>query len=266
MASLVKAWVRNPEAFYRINVEGFRNVMECGIEAEVAKFIYTSSFMAIGHSNSKDNTEETCHDPNHIHNQYERTKYIADQLIADYLKKGLPIITVYPCVIYGPGEITEGNLVVRIITDYLKKRIPGILGDGSKLWNYVFISDVVKGHLLALEKGRVGQKYILGGENASMEQFFLLLERLTGIQRPSRHIPFSIAKLFAWYDMLRAFLLGKPPKHTPSTIEIYKHDWAFSSEKAERELGYSHISLEEGLKRTLAWLSGAGTVLPPGKE
>ena len=68
----------------------------------------------------------------------------------------------YPCVIYGPGEITEGNLVVRIILDYLEQKIPGILGDGSKLWNYVFVTDVAKGHLLAMEKGKIGEKYILG--------------------------------------------------------------------------------------------------------
>ena len=150
--------------------------------------------MAIGPSNGKLNTEETQHDPDHLHNHYERTKYIADQLIPEYLNKGLPVITVYPCVIYGPGEITEGNLVVRIILDYLEQKIPGILGDGSKLWNYVFVTDVAKGHLLAMEKGKIGEKYILGGENISMGNFFKLLEALSGINAPKRHIPFWIAK------------------------------------------------------------------------
>ena len=128
MASLVKAWVRDPLEFYRVNVEGFKNVMECALEEGVTKFIYTSSFMAVGPSNGKLNAEDTQHDPDHLHNHYERTKYIADQLLPEYLNKGLPVITVYPCVIYGPGEITEGNLVVRIILDYLERKIPGILG------------------------------------------------------------------------------------------------------------------------------------------
>ena len=263
MASLVKAWVRNPSEFYRVNVEGLKNVMECALEEGVSKFVYTSSFMAIGPSNGKINTEETQHDPDHLHNHYERTKYIADQLTAGYLNKGLPVITVYPCVIYGPGEITEGNLVVRIILDFLEQKIPGILGDGSKLWNYVFVTDVVKGHLLAMEKGKIGEKYILGGENISMGNFFKLIEALSGINAPRRHIPFWIAKMSARYDELIARISGKTPKHTPSIIEIYKHDWAFSSEKAEQELGYTHISLKEGLDRTLDWIYKTPGCKPP---
>jgi len=254
MASLVKAWVRNPAEFYQVNVEGLKNVMECVLEEDVTKFIYTSSFMAIGPSNGKINTEETQHNPDHLHNHYERTKYIADKLIPEYLNKGLPVITMYPCVIFGPGEITEGNLVVRIILDFLEQKIPGILGDGSKLWNYAFITDVVKGHLLAMEKGKVGQKYILGGENVSMENFFKLLEALSGVKAPKRHVPFWIAKMSARYDELIARISKKTPKHTTSTMEIYKHDWAFSSEKAEQELGYTHIPLKEGLERTLDWI------------
>ncbi len=254
MASLVKAWVRNPAEFYQVNVEGFKNVMECALEEGVSKFVYTSSFMAIGPSNGKINTEETQHNPDHLHNHYERTKYIADKLIPEYLNKGLPVITMYPCVIFGPGEITEGNLVVRIILDFLEQKIPGILGDGSKLWNYAFITDVVKGHLLAMEKGKVGQKYILGGENVSMENFFKLLEALSGVKAPKRHVPFWIAKMSARYDELIARISKKTPKHTTSIMEIYKHDWAFSSEKAEQELGYTHIPLKEGLERTLDWI------------
>jgi farnesol dehydrogenase len=255
MASLVKAWTRNPGEFYQINVKGLQNVMECSLEEGVSKFVYTSSFMALGPSYNKINTEETIHNPRHLHNPYEETKYLADQLILQYLDKGLPVITVYPCVIYGPGEITEGNLVVRIILDFLNNKIPGILGNGGKVWNYVFISDVVKGHLLAREKGKIGQKYILGGENISMKNFFVLLEGLTGTSAPKYRIPYWIAKISAYWQVSLASLSGKAPMHTPSVIEIYKHDWAYSSEKAEQELGYTHIPLREGLKHTLDWIN-----------
>lgn len=254
VASLVKERVSNSSEYYQVNVKGIKNVMECAMDEDIVKLVYTSSFMALGPSRGKNNTEETIHDPNHFHNHYERTKYIADQLIPEYLDKGLPVITVYPCVIYGPGEITEGNLVVRIILDYLEGRISGILGDGGRLWNYAFITDVVKGHLLAWERGKVGQKYLLGGENASMGNFFKLLEELTGLKGPKRHIPFWVAKMSAWWEEFLGSLLGKRPKYIPSTIEIYKHDWAYSSEKAERELGYTHIPLKEGLERTLDWI------------
>ncbi len=254
MASLVKEWVSNPPEYYQVNVRGFKTVMECAREEDVTRFVYTSSFMALGPSYGKDNTEETHHDPKHFHNQYERTKYLADQLIPEYLDKGLPVITVYPCVIYGPGEITEGNLVVRIILDFLAGKVGGILGDGSRLWNYAFITDVVKGHILAWKRGKVGQKYILGGENASLEAFFNLLGDLTGLNSPKRHIPFWVAKMSARWEKSLGFFVGKRPKYLPSTIEIYKHDWAYSSEKAERELGYTNIPLQEGLKCTLDWI------------
>lgn len=254
LASLVKEWVKNPREYYQVNIRGFHSVMECALKEGVTKFVYTSSFMALGPSNGKNNTEETIHDPNHLHNHYERTKYLADRLIPEYLAKGLPIITVYPCVIYGPGEITEGNLVVRIILNFLERKIPGILGDGTKVWNYVYVTDVVKGHLQAREKGKAGQKYILGGENVSLEDFFTLLEELTGLNYPKRHIPFWVAKMSARWEKSLASLFGKTPKHLPSTIEIYKHDWAYSSKKAERELGYTYRSLREGLGRTLDWI------------
>ncbi len=254
LASLVKSWTRDPTEFHRVNVEGLKNVMDCALAEGVTRFLYTSSFIAIGPSNGNPNTEENLHDPHHLHNEYERTKYLADQLANEYFAKKLPVITVYPCVIYGPGEVTEGNLVVRIILDYLGRKIPGILGDGSKMWNYVFVADAVNGHLLALEKGMVGQKYILGGENASMGAFFQMLEELSGTPAPRLRIPFWAAKLSARWDEFISPLLGKSPKHTPAVIEIYKHDWAYSSAKAERELGYTHIPLREGLRNTLEWI------------
>ncbi len=254
LASLVKAWVRDYKEFYRVNVDGLDNVMECAMEANVTKFVYTSSFIALGPSNGKINTEETIHNPDHMHNHYECSKYLAQQRVSEYLDNGLPVITVCPCVVYGPGEITEGNLVVRIMLDFLKQKIPGMLGDGSKLWNYVYISDVVRGHMLAMKKGRIGQSYILGGENVSMGNFFTLLETLSGVKAPRRRIPFWIAKMSAIREALVARISGKTPKHTPSTIEIYKHDWAFSSDKAKRELGYTYIPLQEGLKQTLDWI------------
>ena len=115
------------------------------------------------------------------------------------------------------------------------------------MWNYVFVTDVVKGHLLAMEKGKVGEKYILGGENISMGNFFKLLEALSGINAPRRHIPFWIAKMSSRYDELIARISGKTPKHTPSIIEIYKHDWAFSSEKGRTGVGIYPHSFKRGI-------------------
>ena len=293
-AALVKTWVRDRLQFDHVNVEGLGNILDCAKKTKIEKVIYTSSFIALGPTDipsprlslrgvpkkigttkqSKDEiasltlamTDEVTTEnriiadenyvlaPRTFHNDYERTKYLADQLARKYVPEGLPVVILYPGVIYGPGEVTAGNIVVNLIQQYLNRKLPGLLGDGSKQWNYVYINDVVTGHILALEKALPGTRYILGGENASMQAFIKLLEELSGVPAPKWHIPFWLAKTTSAGEELLAYLFNRSPQNTRGTIEIYKHSWTYASEKAEQELGYSHISLQEGLSRTLIWL------------
>ncbi|MCX7919700.1 MAG: SDR family oxidoreductase [bacterium] len=258
-AALVKTWVRDRVQFDRVNVEGLGNVLTCATRAGVQKIIYTSSFIALGP------TDGVVADENYIsphrltistafHNDYERTKYLADQLARKYANEGYPVVILYPGVIYGPGEMTQGNIVVNLIQQYLNRKLPGLLGDGSKQWNYVYVDDVVTGHILALEKAPLGARYILGGENASIQTFISLLESLSNIPAPKRHIPYWLAKFVAGCEEVYARFSNRIPQNTRGTIEIYKHDWTYTSAKAEQELGYTHIPLKEGLVKTLAWL------------
>ena len=125
-------------------------------------------------------------------NDYQRTKVAADRLADQAVARRRPLIRVYPGVVYGPGTFTEGNLVGRLIADHLRHRLPGLVGPEQR-WSYAYVDDVAAGHCAALERGRVGGRYVLGGENAPQRRVFEIVQQLTG-RRPPRRIPFPIAR------------------------------------------------------------------------
>lgn len=257
-AALVKTKA-DPEEFERVNVQGVAEVAAAALEAGVGKFIYTSSFMALGPAGEDGAPlgESASHDPRHIHNDYERTKYLGLVEFERWVGRGLPGIVLFPCVIYGPGALTSGNVTADAIADLIRGRLPGILGDGTCKWTYSYVDDVVAGHVAALERGAPGERYILGGETASMEQFVRLCARLAGVNPPKRHIPFWLAKVAALAEEIRARVKGIEPKLTREVVEVYKHHWAYSCEKATEDLGYEVTPMEDGLAATVAWVKEA---------
>jgi len=164
----------------------------------------------------------------------------------------------YPGVIYGPGDLTDGNIVVRLIIDHLRGKLPGIVGPGDRLWSYSFVDDVAGAHVAALERGRSGERYCLCGENATLTQVFATVAELTGVPPPTRHIPYSLAWVLGYAAYLWAELTGHPPALTHETTRVFREDWAYTSAKAERELGYRPRSLRAGLESTVAWLKETG--------
>lgn len=257
-AALVKTKA-DPEEFDRVNVKAVGDVAAAALEAGVGKFIYTSSFMALGPAGEDGAPldESASHDPGHIHNDYERTKYLGLVEFERWVGRGLPGVTLLPCVIYGPGALTSGNITAGAIADLIRGRLPGILGDGARSWTYSYVDDVVAGHVAALERGAPGERYILGGETASMEQFVKLSARLSGVEAPKRHIPFWMAKVAALAEEARAGIKGIEPKLTREMVEVYKHHWAYSCEKAIKALGYQVTPMEDGLAATVAWVKEA---------
>jgi len=255
-AALVKMWVRDRGQFDRVNVDGLRSVLAAGRRAGVGRILYTSSFIALGPTDGRVADESWVHAATGHHNDYERTKAAADLVAREAAGAGAPLVTVYPGVVYGEGELTDGSLMTRTIRDFMNRRVPGYLGSGEQKICYAFIDDVVEGHLMALERGKPGGRYILGGVNATYLELYALLARLTGTPAPTRHIPFWVmgtaGRMFRW----RAVLTGIEPLITDEVIEIYRHDWAYSSDRAVAELGYRITPLEEGLRRTVEWLRG----------
>lgn len=253
-AAMVKIWSDNPKEYYRVNVDGMRNIVDVASLSACKKIIYTSSFIALGPTDGVIADEKFRCKRTKFYNLYQETKFLAHREAARYCGGGLPFIPLYPGIIYGPGELTEGNIIAHLMLDFMKGKFPGILGSGNQLWNYVYVDDVVRGHVLAAEKGTISHPYILGGENVSLNNFVKTLAEVTEKPTPKRHIPFGLAKAVGAVEESLAHLTNRTPKATRGTIEIFKHDWALTSEKAQKELGYTYISLKEGLQKTYLWL------------
>jgi NAD+-dependent farnesol dehydrogenase len=249
-AALVKMWVRNPRDFWRVNVDGFKNLLQTAVNCGVRRIIYTSSFMALGPSDYASADESLVHRGPYS-NEYEQTK--AEALAWLRAQGGkYPVITLFPGVIYGPGPKTQGNLVGGMIDQYLARKFPGLLGSGNQRWSFAYNADVVAAHLAALKKGKPGEEFVLGGDNRSLNDFFRVLAEASGVRHSVRHLPFWAGSLAGRVEVARASLLGHYPQLTPGVVEIFKRDWVYSSTKAQRELAYRVTTLEEGIRRSLS--------------
>jgi farnesol dehydrogenase len=239
-AALVSIWRRRREDFDDVNVGGLRNVLAAAATLHTPRVLYTSSFVAIPPRGRTEPLQA---------NDYQRTKVAADRIADEAVRDGSPLIRVYPGVVYGPGSFTEGNLVGRLIADHLKHKLPGLVGP-EQCWSYAYVDDVAAGHCAALERGRVGGRYALGGENAPQRRVFEIVQQLTG-RRPPPRIPFPVADLLGAAEELRVTLFGGTPLLTRGAVEIFRHDWSLDSNEAVSELGYSVTPLDEGVARTL---------------
>jgi farnesol dehydrogenase len=240
-AALVRLWCRRRQDFDDVNVGGLHNVIEVGRALGISRIVYTSSFLALPPRGLKTPIEA---------NDYQRTKVAGDRLADAAVSNGSPLVRVYPGVVYGPGSMTEGNLLGRLITDHLKHRLPGLIGPENR-WSFAFVDDVAAGHCAALERGAAGGRYALGGENAPQRRAFEVVEELTR-RRPPRRIPFPVAKALGAAEEWRVGWFGGTPLVTRGAVEIFRHDWSLDSSDAVRALGYEITPLAEGIRRVLA--------------
>jgi farnesol dehydrogenase len=245
--------------FDRVNVGGLDNVLAAAERAGVRRLLYVSSFIALGPSESGpggllDESAEPLRPGRRWINDYERTKSTADAAARAAIARGVPLSVVYPAVIYGPGELTEGNIVVRHLLDLAHRRLPALLGRPERRWSYAFVEDVAEGIARALERGEAGGRYVLGGENVASADFYRTVAELGGFRVPSARMPDAVATASGTLMKLAARFTGGTPKLTPDLVEIYRHDWAYDSSRAARELGYAPRPLATGLAETFAWL------------
>jgi farnesol dehydrogenase len=257
MAALVKNWAPDPARFEEVNVGGLRNAIAAAPGAK-ARLVYTSSFMAVGPAGPEPADETQVHPGRRYCNDYERTKAVADRAAREAAAVGADVVMLYPGVVYGPGELTDGNLVVQMIADHLRGRLAGVIGPGDRLWSYSFVEDVALGHALALEKGRSGERYFLCGDNATMDGLFAAVQQATQVTPPRVHIRYPVAAALGRLLWLWAEVTGHPPILTHGVVDVFRQHWAYSSEKAERELGYRITPLAEGVRRTVDWLRAEG--------
>lgn len=257
LAAVVRRWVRDSREFDRVNVEGLATVLRAAELGGVERIVYTSTIVALGPTDGEVRDETAGRTDFRFHTDYERSKWMALRLIQEKSAAGLPIVSVFPGVVYGPGAATEGNLLGKSLERFLAGRLRARLGRGDRRICYAYAEDVAEGHLLALEKGRPGAGYVLGGENATGDQFFAHLRELTGVRPPRLTVPYWAAETAGRALRFGSYLTGIPPLLTDGVAATFRHEWAYSSARAVRELGYGITPLREGLRRTVEALRRA---------
>ena len=255
LAAFTKIWEKEPDLCRKINVDGTEKVLLAAQNAGVKRVVITSTAGVIGPSPSKGVEVHEKTNPNPVlTTEYERTKLESENLAYTYLEKGIEVVIVNPTRVFGPGLLTESNSVTKLVKQYGEGKWRFIPGDGRAVGNYVFIEDVVKGLLLAMEKGNPGERYILGGANLSYLEFFGILRELTGKTQRMINIPLGPMGAFARSQMWMAKWLHIDPLITPELVQKYSKDWIMSSEKAQSQLGYSVTPIEVALRKTWSWL------------
>jgi farnesol dehydrogenase len=168
--------------------------------------------------------------------------------------EGFPVVMVNPTRVYGPGKLTEGNSVSLMIDQYDRGLVPILLNRGVNIGNYALVDDLVRGHILAMEKGRIGERYIIGGENASLKKFYELVDEVSGKKHFQINLPPKVGLAYGGIQKFTAEKLGIYPQITTGWVETFLQDWAYSCSKAERELGYTFTPLKEGIRLTYEWI------------
>ena len=255
LAALASVWHKNPNQFYELNVTGLKNVLDCCVELQIKDVVFTSTAGVAGDSkDGKPVAEYTNFNPK-LETLYENSKVEAEKLMQTYIEQGIRGVIVNPSRVYGPGLLTESNGITRLLKMYVSGNWKIKPGNGESIGNYVYIDDVVNGLLLAMEKAKPGERYLLGGINASYNQFFALADEVTGVKRKLYNFPLPVMLFLSKIQLLMAEVFGKQPLLTPPFVRKYNKHWIVSSAKAEKELGYKITPLRKGIQKTIDWLS-----------
>jgi NAD+-dependent farnesol dehydrogenase len=253
-AAFAKVWDRDSSTVYRQNIEGTVNVIRAGIHSGVKKIVCTSTAGVLGNSQPGSSVDEFTPRPLKYFNDYESSKAILEEVLKTLSDNGAEIVMVNPTRVYGPGVLGDSNGTTRMIKSYIQGKWHVIPGDGNNIGNYVFVEDVVTGHLLAMEKGKPGERYVLGGENISYNTLFKQLVELTGKKYFLVHLPLSLLVMVSGIVLFFAKVSGLPPFIVPGIVRKLQRNTEVSSAKAEKELGYKPVDFKTGAALTIDWL------------
>jgi len=261
VAALYSFWVRPVDRIYEVNVEGTRNVLEAALESGVERVVHTSSVAALGRRDDGRPADETTPvRPEAIIGDYKRSKYLAEQVALEYAQR-LPVVIVNPSFPVGPRD-AKPTPTGRTILDFLHRRMPAYIDTGM---NIVDVEDVGVGHWLAAESGRVGERYILGGENVTMKKLLELLSEITGLPAPRVRIPYGPILALSYVNAAVCRVVpGRTPRMTPETIRMSRHPMYFDSAKAVRELGFPQTPAKTALAKAVAWYRGRADAVRSG--
>lgn len=266
VAADYRLWVRDPGEMYRSNVEGTRSLLEAARKQGVRRVVYTSSVATMGfssgsnHSSSKDGRvadEESPVSLADMIGHYKRSKFMAEQVAVAAAKTGVDVVIVNPTTPIGERDI-KPTPTGRIVVDFLKRKFPAYVETGL---NLVDATECARGHVQALEKGRSGERYILGGENLTLKQILDRLAAISGLKSPTVKLPYLFAFATGVVDeMVTGRLLGREPRATIDAVRMGRKMMFVSSAKAERELGWRVVAVDGALRRSVEWFRGNGYV------
>jgi dihydroflavonol-4-reductase len=261
VAADYRLWVPDPAEMYKANVEGTRKLLQLAREAGVPRVVYTSSVATMGFHGDAVVDEETPVSEADMIGHYKRSKWMAEQVAIEAARAGQQVIVLNPTTPIGSMD-TKPTPTGRIVVDFLNKNFPAYVDTGL---NLVDVEEVARMHLVALELGTPGERYILGGENLTLKQILDRLAAITGLPSPTMKVPHAVAMAFAFFDeTITGKLRGKEPRATVEAVRMGKKMMFASSAKAERELGLRVLSVEGALRAACDWFVANGYA-PPGK-
>jgi farnesol dehydrogenase len=253
VAAFAKVWDKDPNAAWKINVEGTRNVLNIAQKIGIQKIVYVSTAGVYGPSQKGTEVSESSNRNKHCYGMYEQSKAAAEELIRQISNEFMPVVIVNPTRVFGPGQLTESNSVTKMIIGYKKGSWRVIPGNGKSKGNYVYVNDVVNGLLQAMANGRGGENYILGGENVDYNHFFNLLSEVCSKKHILFHMPLGIMLTVAKLMEAGARYFSISPKITQQLVRKFNLNWELTSEKACQELGYAPTPLKTAFAETLKW-------------
>lgn len=263
VAASYHLWMKDYRKMYETNVEGTRNVIEAATNAGCSRIVYTSTVGCIALPKIIDgkvvpSDETTPVFESHMSNHYKLSKFKAEQVARELAQKGAPVVIVNPSAPIGPYDV-KPTPTGKIIVDFLNRKMPAYLDTGL---NWVHVRDVAVGHILAAEKGKIGDRYILGNRegNLTMEETFKLLEELSKIPAPRFKIPYPVALFFAYLNEFLAKLTNIPPKAPIAGVRMAKYKMFFNPQKAINELGLPQTPIREAFSDAINWFKENGYV------
>ena len=252
-----RLWTRDPAAMYAANVEGTRSILKASLRAGVRRVVYTSSVGTLGNPGDGTPGDETT--PVTFANMvgdYKKSKFLAERVAEEFLPRGLPLVIVNPSTPVGVLDI-KPTPTGKIIVDILNRKMPAYLDTGL---NLIDVEDCARGHILAAEKGRIGEKYILGNQSLTLREIFGLLEEISGIPAPKVRLPYTPILLAAYVNEALSRLTGREPLIPLNGVLMARKLMFFDSSKAIRELGLPQTPVTEALTKAVAWFRANGYV------
>jgi dihydroflavonol-4-reductase len=258
VAADYRLWARDPEEMYRSNVEGTRAILEAARKQGIRRVVYTSSVATMGFtSDGHPADEDSPVSLDDMIGPYKRSKFMAEQIALEAGRNGMHVVTVNPTTPIGEHDV-KPTPTGRIVVDFLKRKFPAYVETGL---NLVDVRECARGHIAALERGKPGERYILGGENLTLKQILDTLGRITGLPSPRIKLPYFFAFATGVVDeAITGRMLKREPRATVDTVRMGKKKMFASSDKAERELGWKIVAVDDALRRAVDWFRANGYV------